>query len=280
MIYSKLARKIGFWGLDFIKGGLLAHHIRDLEQAFADPAKAKSLAQERLEKFIEHACATTPFYKKFAGVKNLTGFPVIQKQTIKENYNDFLSSVYNKDELVTTTTSGSYGMPFKFYLTKDKRARQTAEVIFFNGWAGYEIGMRYAQVRAYPRGRGLLFMQNGVLMNPSVIDVDWLERQRHRLRKKRIKFVIGYPSAIIPLAKYCRNKGDNPADFAIKGIISGAESLLSSIRETIEKVFGCQVLDRYSSNECGVISHECAKGRMHHINFSTHKLELLKVDSH
>ena len=278
MIYSAFIRRMAFRGIDFVKGSPVAHHIKDLKRAFADPVVGRKLAQERLEKFLEYACATTPFYKKFAGAKDLREFPVIQKSTIRENYDDFLSSAYDKNDLVTTTTSGSYGAPMKFYLTKDKRARQTAEVIYFNGWAGYKVGMRYSQVRAYPRGRWRLFLQNGVLMNPSVIDADWLERQRQRFKKRKIRFIIGYPSAIMPLANYCMSKGDGPTDFAIRGIITGAESLLSSIRENVEKVFGCQVLDRYSSNECGVMSHECAEHKRHHINLATHKFELLKVD--
>jgi phenylacetate-CoA ligase len=236
-------------------------------------------AQARLEEFLGYACAATPFYKKFAGAKDLRDFPVIDKNTIRESYDDFLSSAYDKNDLFASTTSGSYGAPFIFCLSKDKRARQQAEVIYFNGWVGYEVGMPYVQVRVEPRGRLLLFMQNGVMMDPSVIDKNWLEKQRQVLRNGRIEFISGgYPSAVAPIAEYCRSKGDKPGDFVLKGIITGAEPLGDSDREIMEEVFGCIVLDRYSSSELGVVSHECATCKTHHINFISHKIELLAID--
>jgi len=279
VIRSAFIRRMAFWGVDFIKGSPVARHIKDLKRAFADPVAGRKLAQERLEEFLEYACATTPFYKKFAGAKDLRDFPVIQKSTIRENYDDFLSSAYDKNDLFASATSGSYGTPFTFYLTKDKRARQQAEVIFFNRWAGYEVGMRYAQVRVEPRGRWRLFMQNGVFMNPSVMDKNWLAEQRQVLKNERIEFIVGYPSAIMPIAEYCRSEGDKPEDFVLKGIIVGAEPLLEPVREIIEEVFGCTVLDRYGSSELGVVSHECAECKTHHINFTIHKIELLNLNS-
>lgn len=280
MIGSELIRRVGFWGFDFLKGSPVRQHIKDLEQAFADPVVGRELARERLEKFLEHACATTPFYKKFAGVKDLRGFPVIQKSTIRENYDDFLSSAYDKNDLFASTTSGSYGAPFIFYLSKDKRDRQQAEVIYFNGRAGYKVGMRYAQVRVEPRGRWRLFLQNGVFMNPSVIDKNWLEKQRQVLKNDKVEFIsAGYPSAIKPIAEYCRSKRDKPGDFVLKGIITGAEPLLEADRGSFERIFGCIVLDRYSSSELGVVSHECAKCKTHHVNFISHKIELLAIEN-
>jgi phenylacetate-CoA ligase len=279
MIHSAVIRRIAFRGIDFVKGSPIAHHIEDLRKGFADPVAGRKLAQGRLEEFLEYACATTPFYKKFAGVKDLQDFPVIQKSTLRENYDDFLSSAYKRHDLVVTETSGSYGTPMKYHMTKDKRARRQAEVIFFNRWAGYEVGMRFAMVRVRPRGRWGLFIQNGVYMNPSVINEYWLERQRQVLKNGRIEFISGgYPCVVAPIAKYCRNRGDKPGDFMLKGIITGAEPLVESDREIIEGIFGCIVLDRYSTDESGVISHECVKCKRHHINFVSHKVELLAID--
>jgi hypothetical protein len=37
VIRSAFIRRMAFWGLDFVKGSLVAHHIKDLKRAFADP---------------------------------------------------------------------------------------------------------------------------------------------------------------------------------------------------------------------------------------------------
>jgi len=145
MTLPEYVREIAFWGLDLVNGSPIGKHVKDLEQAFADPEKGRDLAAKRLELFLEHACSTTEFYKSFAS-KRLDEFPVIQKKTIKENYEAFLSSKFQKEELAKTTTSGSYGMPFTFYLTKEKRARQQAEVLVFSRFAGYRVGMKFAHI--------------------------------------------------------------------------------------------------------------------------------------
>ena len=149
-----------------------------------------------------------------------------------------------KEDISTTTTSGSYGMPFTFYLTPEKRARQQAEVIYFSRWAGYKLGMGFAHVRAQQRGRLTLMMQNGYIMNPCVIDEDWLQVNRELLISKKIKFIVGYPSAIVPLAEYCRNKGDKPKDFGLIGMVTSAEPLSETVRQNFKNVFGCNILDR------------------------------------
>jgi phenylacetate-CoA ligase len=279
MSVSETIRGTVFWGLDFIKGSPVADHYKDIEQAFSKPERAEKLSKERLQNILKHATATAKFYKKNAGAEKLSDFAVIEKQTIKENYEAFISDTYDKCKLVKTTTSGSYGTPFTFFLTKQKRARQQAEVIFFNEWAGYEVGMRYSQFRVHPRSKLLLWMQNGMLMNPSVVDESWLREKRELLKKGKIRFIIAYPTALQPLAEYCREQGDGPDDFHLEGIVSGAEPLLDYVRSTLEGVFGCPVLDRYSSNELGVVSHECLAGRRHHINLTSHKVEILKINS-
>ena len=87
-------RHAAFWGYDFSKGSPVARHIKDLEQAFANPQQSQQLADKRLVDILDHACSTTAFYKQFAN-KNFDEFPVIQKKTIKNNYDDFLSSSYD-----------------------------------------------------------------------------------------------------------------------------------------------------------------------------------------
>jgi len=287
MLGSESLRQTAFWGIDLFRGSCIGKHYRELATVFAEPEKKANLVKERLDRIISHATSTTAFYKKYSDIQNLGQLPVIQKRVIKDNYNEFLSSSFSRNELVTTHTSGSYGMPFTFYLTKNKRARQLAEVIFFNEWAGYKVGMKYTQFRL-PHckktvfkysGNIRLFLQNGFLIKPDKIDIAWLEGTRNFLKDKKIKFIIGYPRALLPLAEYCREQGDTAADFHIQGIITGAEPLLQLDRDVFENLFGCIVLDRYSSNELGVISHECRSHKTHHLNLSSHYIEILKMDS-
>ena len=272
-------RHCAFTVFDRLKGGRIKSHLNDLRLAFENIPQGQQLAAQRRSQILKHATETALFYKPYSGCSDINDFPVIQKKIIKDNYDAFLSSSFKRSRLIKTTTSGSYGTPFTFLLSREKRARQQAEVIFFNSWAGYRVGMKYAQVRVHPRSKWLLWAQNGYLINPSVVEEDWLQANRKLLKEKKSQFIIGYPCAIHPLAEYCKLMGDGPKEFFLEGIISGAEPLLESTRYLFEEVFGCAVLDRYSSNELGVISHECAACKNHHVNYISHYVEILKLDS-
>lgn len=279
MSTSELIRYIAFWSFDFIRGSTIGKHMRDLNHYFSNPENFQDKLHERLNNILNHAVKTTPFYKKYAGFEKLADFPVIHKEIIKANYNEFLCPIYKNKKLFKASTSGSYGSPTTFLLSPQKRARQLAEVVFFTGWSGYKIGMKYAQVRVHPRGKFYLFKQNGILIDPSVIDNNWLEKHRCILKREKIKYIIAYPSALLPLAEYCKQKGDKPDEFALEGIITGAEILLDYAREKLEETFGCIVLDRYAANELGVISNECPSYKKHHLNPASYKIEILKKNS-
>ncbi len=274
----ELIRYYTFWGLDFIKGSSIRKHFNDLQKNFASPSEGAELAKHRLKKFLDNACKTTPFYNKFASFRKLEDFPVIQKKTVRENYNEFFSTAYKEESLIPVTTSGSYGTPFTFYLTKEKKARQSAEIIFFGQWSGYKVGEKHAYARVIHASKLKLFLQNKILMSPTSITEQWLEQQRQYLRQKRVKFIIGYTSLIETIARYCEKKGDGPEDFTIKSVIISSETLYEDVRKKLEDIFGCKVVSRYSTEEFGVLAQERVGEHKHTINTASYVIEILDLN--
>ncbi|MBN2412662.1 phenylacetate--CoA ligase family protein [candidate division KSB1 bacterium] len=272
-------RKQIFWILDWLKGNPIKRHIQELELSFSSPGEIVELNKIRLNKLLKHACETTEFYKKYNSFQTLSDFPVIQKINIKDNYKGFLSNAYKKKYLITTKTSGSYGVPFVFYLTRNKYYRRLAEILYFNQKAGYRLGQPFVQVRTSKFSRLSLFMNNCVIINPTVINNEWLEQQRQILKNKKFQFLIAWPGVLINIAHYCLQHGDTADDFSIKGIVCSAEPLSGNSRETFEKVFGCPVYDRYASQELGVIAHECKKCGVYHLNHASLFIEILSMYS-
>ena len=279
MIFMDRMRKEIFWIFDWFKGKSIKRHVRELDQFFSRPELAEALNKTRLDKLLKHASETTKFYKKYSSFKTLADFPVIQKKNIKDNYEGFISNAYNKRDLYTTKTSGSYGMPFVFYLTKNKYNRRLAEILYFNQKSGYQMGQPFVQVRTSKFSKLSLFMNNCVIINPAVINDEWLEKQRQILKNKKFHFLIAWPGVLINIAHYCLKQGDTASDFSLKGIVCSAEPLSSNSRETFEKVFGCPVYDRYASQELGVIAHECKKCGSYHLNHASLFIEILSLDS-
>src|SRR5690606_7330104 len=100
---------------------------------------------------LNHARATVPFYREHALGNRLEDFPVISKDTVRNQFESFKSSAYfesfkssaYKDKKNTPVlTSGSTGTPFKLFHDRNKRLRSSADIIYFAKQSGFEIGSR------------------------------------------------------------------------------------------------------------------------------------------
>jgi len=275
---SAYIRRWGFNTLDRVKGMPVTKHIEDIENHFQNLPWALEKSQEKLKNLLVHACSTTRYFNNYSDFQNLRDFPVLQKTTIRKNYDDFLSSFFRLSQLAKTQTSGSYGMPMTFYLTKEKINRRLAEIIFFNRWAGFDIGAPHLFITANNKKSKLKkFLQNEIIMNPKNLDQNWIKEKAEILKKKKIKYMVGYTSALTSIAKFCHLRGDNPEDFSLEGIITISETLFPEEKILLEKVFGCLVLSRYSTLESGVLAHQCQKGSFH-VNTSSYYVEILSID--
>ncbi len=278
-MFNRALRSRAFWTLDFIRGANIRNHLNELKNAFDDPVSFKKVNQHRLEAMLDHACTTTPFYKQFANFNSLNEFPVIDKKVLKEQGEDMFSTLFNRSDLVTRATSGSSGVPFTYYMTQEKYKKRLAEVLFFNNWAGYELGMKYAHIKPQTRSRWKQFYNNVLDINPTTIDEKWLAEQRKNLMDPKIKFLVCYPTPLLYIAEYCKNMGDSPDQFHLKGIVCSAEKLTPQVRKKANSVFGCMLLDRYSSQELGIIAHQNKNNENYSVNHVSHYFELLKFNT-
>jgi phenylacetate-CoA ligase len=279
MVGDTWLRAAVYWGLDSLRGRPVKHHLQELERAFKDLDATLALSRERSRALIDHACHTTCYYRQFQGAHDLSEFPILHKRTIRERYEEFLSSACDKSSLIPAATSGSYGSPLTFLLTAEKKARQTAEVIYFGGWAGYAVGVRHAYFSVNSKSKSTALLQNEFQLNPTFLDPSKLEAQRQALQRKKLPLIIGYPSAMGALAEYCRAKGDGPTSFGVQAIVCFAEPLAESVRAALNQVFGCPVMSRYGTVELGVLAQECRYQSHHHLNVASHVVELLSMDS-
>lgn len=264
-------RKIGFNIVDSLKGGAIKKHVNDISYKMANYTEV--LNTNDLNDILNHATTTTSYYKKYHD-KPFNDYPILNKESLKRNYNEILSTNYSKNELVTTTTSGSYGTPFTYHLTASKKKRQTAEVLYFGQLANYDIGIKHAYARVTKaKSKFKLFLQNELLIDPTNMSEGWFEDTRNEL-KKGYKIIIGYPSTISMIARYSLEKGDTHKDYSINGIICMAEPLVEEDKKVMEKLFNCSVTNRYSTEEFGVIANSCSHGNLH-INHATFYVELL-----
>ena len=274
-------RNTAFYTLDKIKGAEVSKNIKEFDDYYKNEnQEIEEIQNQRFKDLIKHASSTTKFYKEYNDSLKLSDFPVIKKSMIQENPDSFISDKYNKDELIKVTTSGSYGTPTVFYMNKNKKKRQQAEVIFYSKWAFYDVGVKHAYIRMKVNKSKLgLKLQNQVWLSPVSITNKWLKEQIEILIKQKVEVIIGYPSAIEALAKYAIQNGYTSDKFKIKGVITSSESLYEEGRQNIKQAFDCEVISRYGTEETGILATECTKEGTHHINELNYIVEVLKMDS-
>lgn len=90
--------------------------------------------------------------------------------------------------------------------------------------------------------------------------LDPLPRLVANLNDCRPAFLAGYPSALALLAEE-----QLAGRLAIRPALAwcGGEALAPAVRATIERAFGCGVMNEYGASECLSIAHECAHGWQH-----------------
>lgn len=275
--FGAYVRRNAFWVVDALRRPSVRRQIQDLSQQLLEGPVASAVRVVRLGRLLSHAVRTTRHYEQFSGCGSLTQFPVLRKQDICADRSAFESTAYARQQLPIMATSGSTGIPMQFRLTPLKRCRQRAEIIYFSDLVGFKLGMRHANVRVIRNKSALrCWIENQVLLDPSVVNEAWLVRARSLIVDRRMICLTGYARPIALLARYCLDRGDQPDRFSLKAVVPTAEVLSPEERRCIETVFGCPVINRYGSQEFGVLAQECTHGQLH-LNTASYIIELLSM---
>jgi phenylacetate-CoA ligase len=82
------------------------------------------------------------------------------------------------------------------------------------------------------------------------------------IRRRRLRFLEGYPSTLFILATYLRRAGET---LPMTAVFSSSETLHPVQRETIESAFTCRLFDFYGLAERTIFAGECEVHRGRHI---------------
>jgi len=239
-----------------------------------------------LTKIIEHAVTTTDFYRQFSKNIPLERLPVVNKDVIRRQQHKFLSSTYNKNQLITMRTSGSTGMPFVSYQDLAKKCRVHGEVIYYSEKAGYAVGKNLVYLRALTehnrKSRLKQWLQNQTLIDITNLTDNKIEEVFSALRRvtKSGSMLLSYASTFDVICDYFRRNGHAIAEGTnITGIVSSSEMLFDTTRESIEKAFSCRVFSRYSNQENGIIGQDDSENNVFILNEANYFVEILDFDA-
>ncbi len=282
----QIIRRKAFWTLDFIKGSKIRRHYNDIANKLENynTDVVQTSIKNSLNNLLQHASSTTPFYKDFANYNSLQDFPLINKNMIRENYELFKSEKYLTSENIPVVTSGSTGTPFKLFHNKDKRFRNTADVIYFSKMAGFQIGSRLFYMKVWneinkksPLKR---WMENIVPHSIySYENSDFEDLILKMQADKNKKVLVGFSSTFELLCNYLDGLNSEPLDCNVVSIIANSEALDYGTKKRMEYYFGVPAISRYSNMENGMLAQQSIHGGTDfHINWASFHIEVLDMN--
>lgn len=283
MKWDEMLRWYGFWALDGARHGQVRKYYHKIKQSYQKGTSIEE-TQEKIKKLIRHAVKTTEFYRQYGEDTPLEQLPVVNKDTFRNHYEAFLSETFKnaKDNRVMCT-SGSTGTPLSMVQNKDKINHNTAGGIFLGAIAGYYIGMRQAFIRVWvnnvKKSKSRLLMENMIMMDSSCMDEESLGGMVDVIRKKRVKCLVGYSSALGELSRYIDEKGVDTKSFCVCSIIPISETMPVGVRRNLERQFGCPVRAWYSNEENGIMGIQHPEEEGYFIDTESYYYEILKMDS-
>lgn len=283
MQIDEKARWTGFWALDKVKGGHVRKYYEDDRQAYTRGSSVEK-TREKISGLIAHAVKTTEFYKEFSADTPLDALPVVNKDTFRNHYEAFQSSVYkDAPDNRVMCTSGSTGTPLRMIQNQDKIWHNTADGIFLGAVGGYYIGMKEAFIRVWvnnvKKSSMQLLMENLIMMDSSSLSEESLQSMVDTIKNKKVKCLVGYSSALGELSRYIAEHHIDTSRFSVCSIIPISESMPVVVREQLKKQFSCPVRAWYSNEENGIMGIQDEQEEGYYINTESFYYEILKMDS-
>ena len=276
----------------------MALELRRLEEL-----EQKSLAENRerqwesLQRLLQHAYETTPFYRQrfdAAGVtprsvsspSELRKIPPLTREDLRLHQEELWSRKYQRESMPTAATGGTTDTPVPLLRSPESLFAKTAMQLRFNTWAGMWPGDKvlylWGAAMDFPKNPSWKwrahdrYLLRRVWAPTSVFNERVLESYRLSLNRFRPRMIYCYPTPMALFAEYLRDCG-RPFHRP-EGIISTAEPLLPQQREVIEATMGCRVHELYGSREFGMIAAECECHEGLHVNPYAAYVELLPVE--
>jgi phenylacetate-CoA ligase len=243
-----------------------------------DEARLIDYQIAKLRVMLRHCAAHVPYYRRlfrslgfdperFRSLSDLQALPLLDRDDIQSNLQDFLADNIKPSRMLYFTTGGTMGKPLGLYNLRGSGGRERAFI--HAQWA--RVGFDYTRRRAMLRGWAVknkrhwkyeaserAFVFSNFHMTPE--NVAEYARVMHR---EKLPYLHSYPSAVIDFARRLKDLGIEPPRF--KAILAASENLYPGQREFIESFFGTRLFSWYGHTENVVLAGECESSNNYHI---------------
>jgi len=230
----------------------------------------KAWIENALMRTVKWAKVEHPFYRDFygrpeleMGLDNFHKLPIVTRDDLQQVSLE-KRSILEKGRCLVNT-GGSTGHPLVFYLDSKAFAREWAHMHFV--WE--RLGYRTTDLKLTFRGKNLgnrplvyspihnEYVVNAYCPHERVTDALW-----RKMRRNRIRFLHGYPSAIYDFIQHCvdnRSSLIEELSKSLKGILYASEYPAPIYRDPVEAVLGVKGISWYGHSEFSVLAYEVEK---------------------
>lgn len=236
---------------------------------------------KNLKIFINHCCKNVPYYNdlfkknninpnQINSIDDLHLIPILNKQNVRENLDQLVNNLYNKNNLKKGHTTGSTGSPLTYYTDKNRAEYLTAGLWRIYSRCGWNPGERIASIWGFkPKEMATVnwkrsirdFFNGTTRLNAWKANDKDFKRWYKLIKRQKVRLIVCYASTGSRFANWLI---DNNLDIpGIKGVYCTSEKLYDSQQEQIEKAFKCKVYNLYGCGEVNHIACTCENGKMH-----------------
>ncbi len=248
----------------------LARYIRQLErwERLDSPGFAR-LRAARLARTLGYAKAHVPLYGEgewrealHGRTLDLRAWPVLTRETLQTRFADLLARPPIRGTAYRTT-SGSTGQPLR--VATDPAGAAWAWAGDYRGllWYGIRMGDRSVSLRPRTEGSWAEWVRNRYAVPATDLSDERLAAAVRHLQTGKPRYVWGYTSAVVELARHARLLLPNAPRPLVPYAKVFGEMLYPFQRRQIEEGLGARVISTYGCNETGTAGYECPAGSLH-----------------
>ena len=274
----KIAKKIIYLPIQHILGHNLEQCMDELLNLETfHSAHIEDYKDKKIKELIIYIVEKIPYYNKRVSINKilktnniydmLSELPILTKNILRENSNDFIDQ---SQKLSYRSTSGTTGSPLIFPKDKNALAYMDAMMHIAYSWHGIDIGDRQSRFWGSSvniKGKGLQLLKDFLLNRKRLSAFNMTETNcvnfYNCLMRFKPKYFYGYSNALFLFASNIKSSKLDAMMLGVKIIIATGEVLFKHQRELIRDVFGCAVINEYGTTENGIIGFECEYGNMH-----------------
>jgi phenylacetate-CoA ligase len=251
------------------------HYLSRTQYRSTDELVALQVA--KLRQLLTHAAAQVPAYRariadsgidpgRLRDPADLGTLPLVSRQEVQRDPVAF-TAADKGGPLLTKSTSGTTGNPFRFSYSQDSEVWRQAVKLRAYGWAGYSPGMTtlhyWGPPAVQPMGRkAIKIALDRGLRRETYLDcarqgVSDLQQVVKTIRRLRPQVLVGFTQATVELGRFVLSGGLR--DWPAMQVICGAERLFEKDRQVLELAFGATgtVFETYGCREFMLIASEC-----------------------